>query len=83
MAERIIEIIKEIRPYEIVDANTELIESGILDSLAIFQLVTLLEDEFEIEIADEAVTAENFSTVNCILLLIETYEHSREEKVGI
>ena len=71
-AEKIINLIKELRPYEQIDVDTELIKSGVLDSLAVLGLVTLIEDEFEVEIEDDAVTAENFATVISILKVIET-----------
>ena len=70
MTEKIIELIGEIRPYEQINPTTELIESGILDSLAIIGLIVSLEDEFGVDIADEAVTRENFSTVAAICALI-------------
>ena len=71
MTEKIIELIKELRPYEEITPDTELIKSGILDSLAVFGLVNQLENEFEIEIAEDAVTAKNFSTVLEILKLVK------------
>jgi acyl carrier protein len=36
----------------------------VLDSLALMQLVEYIEQEFEIEVADEDVTPENFQTLN-------------------
>ena len=74
MHEKILELIKELRPYERINADTELVKSGILDSLAVLGLVTLIEDEFEIEIEDDDVIAENFRTVWCILKLIDKSE---------
>ena len=71
MTEKIIEIINELRPYEEISYNTELIQSRILDSLAVFALVTQLEDCFGIEIPDDAVTADNFSSVTIIARLIK------------
>ena len=71
MIEKIIELIREILPYEQINENTELVESGILNSLSIVALITQLEDEFCVEIADDAVTAKNFSSVREILRLIE------------
>ena len=71
MTEIIIELIREMCPYEQITEDTELIESGILNSLSIVSLVTQLEDEFEVEIADDTVTAKNFSTVLEIVRLVE------------
>jgi acyl carrier protein len=71
LKEIIINLIREMRPYVSVSEDSELIKSGILDSLSIIALVTALEDEFGIEIADDAVTAKNFSTVPEIMRLVK------------
>lgn len=70
MNKKIIELLSEIRPYEKITETSELIENGILDSLAIISLIAQLEDAFEIEIADEAVTASNFANVDSIVQLV-------------
>ena len=71
MTARIVCLLKELRPYEEFAIGIELVESGILDSLAIFSLVSLLEDEFDIEIPDDAINAGNFSEVSHIENLIK------------
>ena len=43
---------------------------GILDSMALMQLVAFLEEEFDIEIDDTEVTAENFRTIADIERLV-------------
>jgi acyl carrier protein len=43
-----------------------LLESGILDSLGVLDLVHFAEQEFSIHIVDEELTPENFQTVDCI-----------------
>jgi len=50
--------------------QTPLLE-GILDSLALSQLVGFIEDEFETTIADADITSENFRTVAAIERLVE------------
>ena len=80
MKDIIIKLIREIKPYEEIDENTELIESGILDSLAIIGLITELEDTFEIEIPDDAVTKVNFTTIQTIIKLVE--ESNGEYRYG-
>ncbi len=52
-----------------IDDNAPLLE-GILDSLALMQLVAFLEEEFETEIDDTDVTAENFRTIADIERLV-------------
>ncbi len=60
--DKVLALLRELKPYEKIKEDTELIKSGILDSLAIFSLVTELEDEFKIEIDEDEITAANFST---------------------
>jgi methoxymalonate biosynthesis acyl carrier protein len=48
-----------------------LIENGVMDSLAIMKLILFLEDEFEIKIADEDLALENFTSVESIYNLAE------------
>jgi acyl carrier protein len=40
-----------------------LLESGILDSLSIFRLVSFLEDTFRVRIGDQEITNENLKSV--------------------
>jgi acyl carrier protein len=53
-----------------LDDDTQLLE-GILDSLALMQLVAFLEEEYETEIDDVDVTSENFRTIADIARLID------------
>lgn len=69
--EIIMKLLREILPYDEINQTTELIESGILDSLSIMVFVTHLEDEFQIEVSDDAITADNFSNVLKIAQLVE------------
>jgi len=71
MIDKIMGIISEIRPYEQISVDSELTDSGILDSLAIFNLITLLEDEFDIEIEEDEINKQNFSSVASIAKIIE------------
>ena len=49
----------------------DLLGEGVLDSLEIFAFVTQMEDAFNIEIPDEAITREHFTTIESIALLIQ------------
>ena len=51
---------------------TKLIESGILDSLSVLNLVVFLEDKFGIKIAPEDIVQENFETVGAIRRYLDT-----------
>jgi acyl carrier protein len=50
-------------------ADTELIDAGILDSLAILNLVGFLEERFNITIPIEEFVPENFRTPAAIMAL--------------
>ena len=73
VADRIRMFIKE---EVVLDASSSLEDDaplleGVLDSLALMQLVAFLEEEFDTEIDDTDVTAENFKTIAHIERLVE------------
>ena len=73
VADKIAGFIKE---EVVLDADTSLkndapLLEGILDSMALMQLVSFLEEEFDIEIDDTEVTAENFKTIADIERLVD------------
>ena len=46
--------------------DQSLMEAGIIDSLGIFRLVSFLEDNFRVRIADDEIVLENFQSINDI-----------------
>lgn len=72
--ERIIEIIKTIKPVANLDANTSLIKDKVIDSLSMIRLVAELEDEFDVDISAQDIIPENFETVSAIYNLMERLE---------
>jgi methoxymalonate biosynthesis acyl carrier protein len=53
-------------------ANDEpLIENGVMTSLQTVELVTFLEDEFDIMVEDDEFDEENFGSVDAIATLVE------------
>jgi acyl carrier protein len=56
-----------------LDENEDLLSAGILDSLAILQLVAFVEDRFGTKIPDEDVVFENFQSVNALTSYLEKY----------
>jgi acyl carrier protein len=53
----------------------DLIDSGVIDSLGIFQLVAFLEERFGIAIGDEEITPENFGSIVAIERLVAARSH--------
>jgi acyl carrier protein len=52
--------------------NDSLIESGIVDSLGIFRLVSFLEETFGVKVGDDEIVNENFQTINDIERFLAT-----------
>ena len=46
--------------------SESLMESGVIDSLAIFRLVAFLEETFRVRIGDEEITHDNLKSVDSI-----------------
>jgi len=57
-----------------VDLNSKaLVDEGYINSLAMIQLVSELDIAFDIEITFEAITKENFNSVEAIEKMVQSY----------
>lgn len=52
--------------------DESLLESGILDSAGIFELVVFLEKEFGVTINDEDIVVDNFENIACITRFVQS-----------
>jgi acyl carrier protein len=57
--------------WDDVDASYPLLERQVLDSLGMIKLISLLEEEFDIEIVDDDVVPGNFLTIEHIAGLVD------------
>lgn len=48
-----------------------LLETGLVDSLGLQNIITFIEEEFGIEVDDDDLKAENFQTVTAMTKLVE------------
>ena len=55
-----------------VDEDYPLLEKQVVDSLGMITLISLLEDEFDVEIDDGDVVPGNFRTIRQIAALVES-----------
>lgn len=69
--EKIKQLIEEINPYAELKEGMDLLDEGVLDSLEIFAFVTQLEDAFDIEVPDEAITREHFATIESVASFVQ------------
>jgi acyl carrier protein len=61
--------------------NDSLIESGIVDSLGIFRLVSFLEETFGVKVGDDEIVNENFQTINDIERFLGTKQGAAKSEV--
>lgn len=53
------------RRRNITDADN-LLETGVIDSLGVLEIVTFLQEEFSIEAQDDDLTPENFQSITSV-----------------
>ena len=69
--EKILEMLKEIKPEQDFETSTNFIDDGMLDSFDIITLISMLEEEYNIEVDGLDILPENFETVDAIIGLIK------------
>lgn len=62
---------------ETVAADESLLDTGLLDSAGIFQLVAFLEERFHLTIADEDIVPDNFDTINAVVAFVNATVETR------
>lgn len=72
--EKVMEILKELRPDVDFENCTTLIDDGILDSFDIVSLIGELTDAFDVEISFDDIDPENFNSAEKIYALIQKLE---------
>ena len=73
----IVEHIPKARQMD-VQSEDQLIETGLLDSLGILDVVTHLEEEFGITVSDEELTPENFQSIATMATYVQMKKKSVE-----
>ena len=59
-----------------IEPDQSLLDSGILDSLALLRLISFLEDQYNVTIEDGEVTPENFESISTITTFLEQKKQS-------
>ena len=72
--EKVMEILKELRPDVDFENCTTLIDDGILDSFDIVSLIGELTDAFDVEISFDDIDPEDFNSAESIYALIQMLE---------
>lgn len=58
-------------PGSEISSSDDMIDSGLMDSLALMRLIQFLEEEFDIEFDGADIVPDNFQTVDAIVVLLE------------
>ena len=69
--EKLLEILKEIRPDVDFENETELIDEGILDSFDVVSIISEIDDAFGVQIRINELDPENFNSAEAIWSLIQ------------
>lgn len=78
MEKEILSIIKKINKDAVITSNEmDLLNTEVLDSLGIAQLIAELEEEYDIEIDAEDIIPENFQNINKIAALVQKTKKDR------
>ena len=71
MEEKVLEILGEYCEEALSYDGDSMMEDGIIDSFTVINIVSELEEEFDIEIDAKYVVAENFKNKEAIIALVE------------
>ena len=70
MEEKILSILEEVNDEILTYDGSNMIADGIIDSFEIVEIITNIEDEFNIEISAEHVIAANFANKDSIIEMV-------------
>ena len=69
--EKLLEILEDLNPDVDFKTEEQLIDNGLLDSMAILSLVSDLEDEFDVEITPIELVPANFNSAAAMWKMIQ------------
>ena len=75
------ELVRDAELLPLAD-DTSLLDSGILDSLSLLQLVVFLEERFGITVGDADLLPENFASVKTICAYLRAREPEKQAARG-
>ena len=69
--EKLMEILKGIRPDVVFENETSLIDDGILDSFDVVSIISELDNEFGVQVRITELDPENFNSAEAIWNLVQ------------
>ena len=75
--ERLIELLEEIKEDVDFENETALIDDGILDSFDILQIISSLNDEYDISIPASEIVPENFNSAKALWAMVQRLQEEK------
>lgn len=75
--EKLLEILKSIRPDVDFENETALIDDGILDSFDVVSIISELDNEYGVQVRITELDPENFNSVEAIWQLVQTLKEKK------
>lgn len=69
--EKLLELLKNIRPDVDFENETSLIDDGVLDSFDVVSIISELDDEFGVQVKINELDPENFNSVESIWEMVQ------------
>ncbi len=70
--EKLMEILKGIKPGTDFEHSKNLVDEGILDSIEIVEIISEIERQFQITIGSEQIDPDNFQSADAIWAMIQS-----------
>jgi acyl carrier protein len=74
VVERVLRLFGDELSIDVASPTTDLIETGLLDSLALVELIAAIEQEFQLDVALDALEIDAFRSVESIAAFVEGLE---------
>jgi acyl carrier protein len=72
VVERVLRLFGDELSIDVDSPTTDLIETGLLDSLALVELIAAIEQEFQVDLALDALEIDAFRSAETIAAFVET-----------
>lgn len=72
--EKLMKILKDIRPDVDFENEKALIDDGFLDSFDVVSIISALDDEFGVQVRINELDPENFNSVEAIWALVQSLQ---------
>ena len=76
MVERVLRLFGDELLIDVDSPATDLIESGLLDSLALVELIAAVEHEFQIDLALDALEIDTFRSIESIATFVVSLQEA-------